>query len=307
MLKEPTDFELEIMNLLGRHIVSLRGIYRAPNGTANSGNNIPFNFSGFVFNVREDWFLLTAGHVLSKISDARAKDYFVGDFCLDDAYAPSSLFKESDASIPFDFDGAAKNFVDQSEFGDYGAVYLRSYYRDLLKANNIEPFSPAETVAATGGVKFEACHLIGLPDELMDTDSEGDIVRQKSQLVAINVNPLGFDELPPAIKSSVQSQGFHKENFFAQVPDANELTSGDEPGLQSIVGMSGGPIIGWRRNSVGRRYYGLVAIQSRWWKESRILMACPVARYISALDYTIQEANARLAMLSAAGADEPEL
>jgi len=307
MPKEPTDFELEMMNLLGRHIVSLRGIYRAPNGVANTANNTPFNFSGFVFNVREDWFLLTAGHVLKKISDVRAEGYFVGDFYLDDAYAPSSPFKESDALIPFDFDGAAKNFVDQSEFGDYAAIYLRPYYRDLLKANNVEPFSPAETVAATNGVEFEACYLIGLPDELMDTDSEGDIVRQKSQLVTINVNPLSFDELPTAIKSRVQGQGLYKENFFAQVPGANELTNGDEPGLQSIVGMSGGPIIGWRRNSAGRLYYGLVAIQSTWWEESRVLMACPAARYISALDHTIQKANAMLAMLSAAGADEPEL
>lgn len=291
-----TEDQLKLMNYVGRHIVSLRGVYRNAGEADNAYYNKPFNFSGFVFNLREDWFLFTAGHVLKSIGDLRSNNTIVDGFRLDDAHSPNAPFKDLDTLTPFNFDKAPKHFVDQPELGDFAAIWLRQNYRELLSKNGIKPFSPEETSATPYDARF-ICHwLIGFPEELMSVDGEGDSALHKSQLVIIKVDPVAFEDLPGSIKSEVDDRGFHRDNLFARLPDANELTNGENPGLQSIVGMSGGPIIGWRKNDDGIVGYNLIAVQSRWWEKSRILMACTASRYISALDRTIQMATAQMAI-----------
>jgi hypothetical protein len=280
------------MNSIGRHFVSLRGVSRGPSQQDRSFEHTgkPFNFSGFVIELRGGWFLITAGHVLEHIGEARRAGMAVENFCLDDAYRPDAKFKQSAALIPFDFDNAKKHFVDQPDVGDYAAIYLSPYYRSLLTQNKILPFSPKEMAVLDSDMHFEACWLIGLPDELMQVVGKGEEAQHRSQLVIIQAEPIQFDDLPVQIRKNIESQGYRKDNFFARIPEADELKRGDESGLQNIVGVSGGPLVGWRRRSDGVMGYSVFAVQSRWWETDRIIMACPLTRYIDALDYTIQMA-----------------
>ena len=61
---------------------------------------------------------------------------------------------------------------------------------------------------------------------------------------------------------------------FAALPPVAVNT---EPfGLNSIVGMSGGPIFGFRRYPNGEQRYWVVALQSWWDPETRTIYGCPV-------------------------------
>ena len=49
-----------------------------------------------------------------------------------------------------------------------------------------------------------------------------------------------------------------------------------EAKIDTIKGMSGGPIYGFRYDSSGRLLYHAVALQSLWRERSRIVFGCPV-------------------------------
>ena len=51
---------------------------------------------------------------------------------------------------------------------------------------------------------------------------------------------------------------------------------GAAAGLPNIEGMSGGPIFGFYKGSDERWQYWIVALQSRWNEERRIIFGCPV-------------------------------
>ena len=293
--------KIHIQDSIGQHFVSLRGVYRNPNDAADPQTKTPFNFSGFVYKLRDDWFFLTAGHVLEQIAAARKAGMIVENFLLDDAYSPNAPFKSSDTLIPFNFDDAPKHFINQPEIGDFGLIWISPYYRDLLSKNKITPFVPEETSDAPYDPGFINRWVIGLPEELMRVENTAGVTHHKSQLVIVGLSPLRFEDLPEAIKSDVKDKGLREDNFFAQVPDASELSEGEEAGLQDILGLSGGPIIGWRRNNQGIVSYSILAIQSSWWPSSRVLMAGPITRYISAIDRTIQSAIVKMnALLTSA-------
>jgi hypothetical protein len=60
-----------------------------------------------------------------------------------------------------------------------------------------------------------------------------------------------------------------------------------ESQIRDIVGMSGGPIYGFRRNEEGKLLYHVVALQSRWWNTSRTIFGC-------SLPYFAEEVHRRL-------------
>ena len=83
-------------------------------------------------------------------------------------------------------------------------------------------------------------------------------------------------QLPSGIKPATNSQ------FVAKIgaPRAD---------LCSIVGMSGGPILGFRKNADGQLAYWPVAIQSRWFRDSRIVIGTCVAPVAAEIERHIEE------------------
>jgi hypothetical protein len=54
---------------------------------------------------------------------------------------------------------------------------------------------------------------------------------------------------------------------------------GAAAGLPDIDGMSGGPVFGFFRDANGDWRYWIVAVQSRWRPDRRIIFACPVPTF----------------------------
>ena len=68
--------------------------------------------------------------------------------------------------------------------------------------------------------------------------------------------------------------------------------AGHAPGaskLKTLVGMSGGPIYGFRRTDNGQMSYHVVAIQSMWRERSNLVFGCSVPFFAEALHQIVVE------------------
>jgi hypothetical protein len=57
----------------------------------------------------------------------------------------------------------------------------------------------------------------------------------------------------------------------------------DDSGLASVIGMSGGPILGMRKNRNGRGEYTCIAVQGTELKERRMVFGTPITIFLAAI------------------------
>ena len=67
------------------------------------------------------------------------------------------------------------------------------------------------------------------------------------------------------------------ERFYGEV---DFLTGEDgQPVFDDIDGMSGGPILAFKRDASGLRYW-VIGVQSVWHKPTRTIGACPIQDFV---------------------------
>jgi hypothetical protein len=121
----------EFVRFLGRHFISLRWIDRTEGERAevNDGRGTPLVTSGFVVSVRDVWFLVTAGHIVSDLETALERGQTLTKFHIVDGYGQVSPH----GPFVFDFKGAAKwHYYDPDDGADYGLIHLRENTKALL-------------------------------------------------------------------------------------------------------------------------------------------------------------------------------
>jgi hypothetical protein len=161
--------------------------------------------------------------------------------------------------MPFDYEGAY-GVHDPAAGLDFALVPLREFYRKSLEANSIRAISEENWV----NQDLAACDffaLLGLPECLVSDPSalvpHGDGVAGVVNPTLVWVYPT---TLPP---SDVPAATF--PCFIGRVGSAAEVPS--------IVGMSGGPIFGFKKGPDGLLRYWIVAVQSHWRPATRITFA----------------------------------
>jgi hypothetical protein len=259
---------------MGRHLVSLSGTLVKLDRQGNDVSDAHFfACSGFVVSLGEDWYLLTAGHVLHEFDEAlRSKEYRLASCGLADYFGPDAKVPYP---TPFVFEDAKLAFVDNADLGlDIGLIPLREYYRTSLSKNGVAPVTPINW-RAQDQVQIEHYALLGFPDEL--TGRESDVKAAGAQVqggvrpVLMFLNPV--DAVPD-------------ENPNPVVPwFAGELR--DKSQIKSVKGMSGGPIFGYKTLPDGRQFYWVVAVQSRWREQSRIVFGCPLRIFMPMIEAAV--------------------
>jgi len=251
------------IRFFGRHFVNLCWIDETAGvrAEANSGHGTPFTTSGFIISVRGIWLLVTAGHILSDLEDAKAKGQRLTNLALDDTWSPTARHP----NMFFDFDGAPKHHVYNKENGeDYGVICLRNNVCDLLKANGAEAIDELAWKVALPG-DFDRYFLLGTPDELIDVDTVGGL-HVKRPLVMFEVERT---DSPPECLATFPRIYYRMSKHIV---DAN--TRADE--LTDIDGMSGCPLIGLKQMPDRTLRYWIIGVQSGWYRTSRIGYACPL-------------------------------
>lgn len=251
------------MSIAYKHFISLRWIDRTPGdrATANEGLGTPFRVSGFVVSVSGEWFLVTAGHILEDVDKSLQAGQILEEWTLDDGARPDAKHPEL---IPFAFAGSAKHYFYNPEVGDYGCIHLSHMYCELLKKNGIVAFD--ERAWRISG-EFERYWLLGIPTQLVEVEVVDGKMQEQNWHVIIGVDRISSP--PEGVKQGAFFYGLLSDGLV------------DERGrtLTNIDGLSGAPILGWRRGGDGRFRYWIVAVQSSWYPSKRLVVASPFQVY----------------------------
>ena len=273
--------EPNLLRWFARHFVRL-GWLAYPPGTpdpVDPAQGQPGSASCFVLSVRGEWFLITAGHVLEEIAEARRLGQVMRHWFLDDTTSEGARHS---IGVPFAFE-AAPTFRQDVDGVDYGFIHLRPLYREALKKNGIIALDEDAWRKRTPADFDEYC-LLGVPWEGIGPGTRPQSFQKWTVLF-----PLEPVELT-AVPDEMRQKRFPR--FFARLPDR---LGDDTFEMKTIKGMSGGPIFGIK-DLDGERHYWVIALQSGWDKSSRIIAGC----YIRFFGEVIAQA---LTSLEAAGSD----
>lgn len=236
-----------------RHLIGLCVTYRYKNAPAGAADR--FNaYSGTLIEIDNGVYFLTAGHILRYLEAARrSDDVEIKTASLADTFG---LNRICDLPIPFDLGSVPFFFVDDDDEGlDFGIIPLAPYYVRLLAKNGVIALGEKNWIHQAT-LEFDLYWMLGFPEELASkrVPASGDA------LVAPVMFPLRRLSAPPPDRHPTR----HPQ-FVGQL----------DPGLslQSIKGMSGGPIFGFKHDAGGLRYW-IVALQSAWHPQRRIVYGC---------------------------------
>ena len=209
-------------------------------------------FSAFVLFIQNRWWLVTAGHIFKYWKQAiNSGDVVVVGRALADYFGTDVTF---DHPLPFDlFDQDAIHIFDKTRKLDFALVPLNDLIRQGLEKNCVMPMEI--NWGRKGLDDFDAYGVVGFPEEY---SGPIDAIEQASGQVRPVYVPLQLQDVP------TPDDQFPR--FIAKIKDMGNQ--------KSIVGMSGGPIFGYRKRE-DEIEYEIVAIQSTW-NERDTIHGCPL-------------------------------
>ena len=252
-----------IARSFGRHFVTLSCVQHPHDGTEIRVHV----FSGFVIAVEGEWFYVTAGHILRRVAAALAAGSSFDVWRFGDQTAGNRF---ASTAIPYAFDSADWFVLEDSDKGlDYATVHLGGLYRQMLDAGGVLPLDGNSWSDNT--VEHEHWALVGIPSESVSYD-------QRSQITArVVMAPLIATSAPVSAGNRAQNQ------FYAKLAEDSENV------LNDVDGMSGGPIF-MIRDAGDTWEYNLIGVQSAWYRDSRVIAACPFTLFGTALEPIVSEA-----------------
>jgi hypothetical protein len=241
-----------------RHFVALTGSYVEVDGAGNHVGKVRhFAYSGFIVAIRGVWCLMTAGHVIEGINVAIKHPKMKLLQCgLMDYFGLGAKVKNP-TPISYEFEHVIH--IDRHGM-DMGMIPLRPLYQSSLEANGVIPI-PSAGWSGYSMPKCEQFVLLGLPEENIEPveGTEHHSSGLKVHLVYVTLKAEPTPSIDPESKMP---------RFAARLDEGGEL--------KSVVGMSGGPIIGVRRRPDEGWEYACVAIQGSWKEGERMVFGTPM-------------------------------
>ncbi len=241
---------------MSRHFVALICTVEAKNrdGSVVRGDEV---YSGFLMILADRLYWVTAGHCLKGLDKRiRRREATVVRCSLMDCFGWEARHLEP---IPFAYELDRGVYLDDGKLGmDFALVPLDGNTCDLLAANKVKAIG-----RRTGFVRRKwnststACSVFRGTARCAPQSGGDEGIQMRTVLIAV-------DRLEPSAVSNASSADW----FIGRINP--EVT------IETIEGMSGGPIYGFRRTPAGQLVYHVVALQSRWRPESRIIFGCNV-------------------------------
>jgi hypothetical protein len=246
----------KLLEFFCRHLVALCITYRQVKNGMPVGDRMFSAYPGVLICIRGICSFLTAGHALNDLNIAlESEDIVVESAVLADTFGPDTISEEP---LPFDLLNEPKFFIDDKEEGlDFGLIALRPHYVALLAKNKIKALFEDNWIAQPR-VKFDAYAMLGLPEEFVSYEEDG--LKRVGEVHPTMIWLKAMDGPPEGTKPTTYPR------FIGKLDENLPLSS--------IVGMSGGPIFGFRYEPA--MTYWIVAIQSSWLRSERVVFACPL-------------------------------
>ena len=248
----------------GQHFVTLSCVQQ-PHDSGQAKIQV---FSGFVVEVAQEWFYITAGHILRRIWTAIEAGSTFDIWRLGDQTA-SSRFQ--DKAIPYSFEFDKWLVLEDSSAGlDYATVHIGGLYRQQLEAGGV--IAIGKDAWSDHLAEHDHWALVGIPSETVSYDGKSLISAR------VVVAPLAPADIPPAARDKALNQ------FYAKLADDSEQFVTD------IDGMSGGPVF-MMKFVDGIWKYSVIGVKSAWYAQSRVVAVCPFTSFASALEPIVEEAR----------------
>ncbi len=262
--------QFDAVGWLARHFIHLQCYIRVP----GHRDHFPWGISGAVVEVDGEWFFATAGHCLRYVEEKTEEGWEFRDWHIDDTANSEAKW---DKVGPFDFRGAHKAKYFEEGIGvDYGFVHLRYGYTLAMRQNGIVPFTTDDWQISAEG--YDEFCLLGVPQETVKTGAVPAELRKDVSLIQIE----SADDTIVSMEAKSKAFGRH---FFRIVSDMECIL----PGVTSIKGMSGGPVIGVEWDGLDGTYSWL-GLLSGWNPTTKVLDVMPIDhRYGKALELTVDE------------------
>lgn len=217
-------------------------------------------YSGFLFEFNNTVIWFTAGHItnqINKILSDNSLEKLKGRW-IDWENIPGA------DSIPVNF----KEFHLFSgwDYGhDLGIYIMGPLERELLEKNKHSLCFSMKHVTNLENFQPEGYYLLGFPESGRERTRIGQIQKDSGILVCLPIEKISFS-------NDLRFDSPDPNAFHGRIIDFR-----DSPETRFLVpGMSGGPIIGIKRDSVRGMDYRLYAIQSKWLPESRLIRGEPI-------------------------------
>ena len=235
----------KVVSFFHRHLVPIYFSCKSENDSHS------FIVTAFVLSVGNQWFLVTAGHCIKDIEKLISDlGYQITQCRLIDSMGLGARHREP---IPFDYWGGCPACLSEERQFDYGVIQLSTYYKRLLEVNGVVPLSEEVWKKQPTVVAFYM--LLGVPFQLTKVDADSICITTTLHSVErLNDKPSNFPQTDVPL-------------FYGRI----KL----DESISDISGMSGGPIFAFHQNDKKELLYWLVALQSRWLPQSRILIASP--------------------------------
>jgi hypothetical protein len=261
------DLSEAFLQAFGRHFVTLSCMYTPPNSTAE----IATLFSGFVIAIEDVWFYVTAGHVPRAIQSGMEAGGKFDVWRLGDQAARGPF----NHGIPFDFDFNQWIVLDEAEVGlDYAALPLRNLFREGLERGNVIPLT--KNGWGDHVTEHDQWVLVGVPSESVTHNGESLLT---ARVVGVALTKA---DAPEGAGAKAENQ------FYARLTDASDKV------VKNVEGMSGGPIFATKKDDKEIRYT-VIGVQSAWYRNDRIIAACPFSSLAIGLENAVRMARAELA------------
>lgn len=234
-----------------------------------------YGASGFLLQFYEDLpdslCLITAGHVFTDYQERKTKENYKAKDCnLFDQWGPNSTCTKP---IPFNiFESDVLSVCDEANGRDFALVPLPYLLRQLF-SQTTTPFTRSDWIYQHR-VDFDWYAMLGLPNE----EAKQITGKQKNRKVITTFqNPILLCLEPCPLPEDIPSAA--NPQFIGRIRN--------QP-LESIQGMSGGPIFGFKNNPDGQPKYWPVAIQSRWLRQRRIVIGTLISSVALEIEQKIE-------------------
>ena len=249
----------DFFKAVGRHFVTLSYCYTPPGKSRDE--ELCDVVSGFLIEVNDVWFYVTAGHILDTIKKGLRAGGTFDAWRLDDQTAGNNF---RGAAVPYDFNIEHWIVLRDDALGiDYAAVVLEGLIRKNLEVGGAKAISKSAWGLPPNVTNYDQCILVGIPKET--------VAHHSSTIITARISMIPIEPTsPPA------SAGQTVENMFFGVLNFASTDSGTRP--TDIAGMSGGPIFATQKFDESLKYW-IVGVQSGWYPSIATVSACPFSSF----------------------------
>jgi hypothetical protein len=225
---------------------------------------------GFLVEVRDEWYIVTAGHIITALQGEQKDGLRHYNWLIHDGLSADSQWNNG---IPFPLFEQRCVFINEPGI-DFAAIFVPHLIRESLKCNQKIPFIESTWADPRVGGEYVGYLMLGAPAEKLVERSPH---RLFFGLAMIHLNRIKPSESP-------EYDGKSDLYFHGKLKAVPITTRGGEV-IESLRGMSGGPVIKFMKHPSGETTYKVIAVQSGWTGTSGII----TATYVRPMLMLIQE------------------